>query len=545
MKLLGFFKKNWLILLIILSAFILRFWGSWYGLPGLFVGDEKSLVGGALKMIYQQNIFPFLEPDIFRLLYYPTLIPWIYLILFAPYTVFVYLTGNFASVTELRDLFIMDPSMFFLIARIINVFFATAVVYLIYLVTKKIFSKRAGLISALLYSVSFLPIHQGHFSKHWNIGAFFGLLTIYFALPILKNPKTKNYVLVGLFTGLAFFADYIFALYGLIAVLAHILFTKLSLKQKIFNKRLWLLIVISLVVSGLAVLVYPQEFGRIALGEDSTATSVKSLIGFLDVFGQILKTLFYLSTFIFIPSLIGYFFLFFKDKKLFSLLLFIPLISPFLYYFLLHFEPRYILLFLPILAIVAGYGFDQIIEFLKIKSKLVVGLMVLVVIFLPLKNAIVFDRILAQDDTRNLAKEWLESNIPTGSKIITNSWEFSLIRNQECINQQQQTDNMSLRSRDYVMMNNVFLNSYCVWPLDLIQVLPENIGEFEYYIVDSFTARRFAYLGEELIAKGELIKKFKGSRFDQSEQDTTMFIHQKLKERALGPDVEIYKLWNK
>ena len=172
MKLLDFFKKNWLILLIILSAFILRFWGCWYGFPGLFVGDEKSLVGGALKMIYQQNPLPVLEPDVFRLLYYPVLIPWVYLILFAPYTIFVYLTGNFASVAELRDLLIMDPSMFFLIARIINVFFATAAVWLIYLVTKKIFSYRAGLIAALLYSVSFLPIHQGHFSKHWNFGIF-------------------------------------------------------------------------------------------------------------------------------------------------------------------------------------------------------------------------------------------------------------------------------------------------------------------------------------------------------------------------------------
>ena len=103
-------------------------------------------------------------------------------------------------------------------------------------------------------------------------------------------------------------------MYGLIAVLAHILFTKFSLKQRLFNKRLWLLILISLLVSGLAILVYPQEFERIALGEDSTTTLAKSLIGFLDVLGQILRTLFYLATFIFISSLFGYLFLFFKDN---------------------------------------------------------------------------------------------------------------------------------------------------------------------------------------------------------------------------------------
>ena len=169
-------------------------------------------------------------------------------------------------------------------------------------------------------------------------------------------------------------------------------------------------------------------------------------------------------------------------------------------------------------------------------------MIVLVIIFIPLKNAIIFDRMISQSDTRNLAKDWVESNIPKGSKIITNSWEFTLIRNQECIHQQQQVVNMSLRSRDYVMMYNVFPDGYCVWPLDLIRVLPENVSEFEYYLIDSFTGKRSAYLGEELVKRGELIKEFKGSLFDPSEQNTNMFVHQRLKDRALGPDISIYQL---
>ena len=34
------------------------------------------------------------------------------------------------------------------------------------------------------------------------------------------------------------------------------------------------------------------------------------------------------------------------------------------------------------------------------------------------------------------------------------------------------------------MMNRVFLNSYCVWPLDLIKVLPENISASYYTMSD-------------------------------------------------------------
>src|SRR3989344_280196 len=539
---LSLLKKNYLIFLILLLALFLRLWGISYGLPGLFIGDEKSLVGGALKMIFEKNIFPVLEQDVFRLLYYPTFIPWVYLIFFAPYVIFVYLTGDFGSLAELRDFFVMEPAVFFLIARIINVLFSTAAVFLIYLIAKKIFSKRAGLMAALLYGVSFLPFHQGHFSKHWNFGIFFALLIVSFSFSFFKNPKTKNYLLGSLAVGLAFFSDYVMAVYGSLAVLIHFLLPGQSFGRKFFSKKLWLFIVISLIISVSAILVYPQEFYRMAFGEDSGQNPSKEFVPFFDVVFQVFNVLFYLAPFIFILSLFGYLFLFFQNKRIFSLLIFIPLISPFLYYFLFHFEPRYILLFLPVLAIAAGFGLDRIINFLRIKSNIIAGLISLIVIFLPLKNAVMFDKIISQTDTRNLAKNWIEENLPAGSKIITNSWEFNLIRNQECLNQQQLIRNMSLRSRDYVMMSRPFPDSYCVWPLDLIGVLPPNVSEYEYYLIDEYTTRRFGHLGEKLTENAQLIKKFEGSLYNPSDEGPIIFPHERFKDKRLGPIVEIYKL---
>ena len=369
-KLKIFIKTNYLIVLILILAFILRIWGVAYGLPGLFVGDEKSLVGGALKMIYERNIFPVLEPDTFRLLYYPVLLPWILLIFFAPYTIFVYLTGDFSSLAVLRDNFILNPEIFFLIGRIVNVFFATSLVFLIYQVGKKIFSKPIGLLSALLYTVSWLPIHQGHFVKHWNIGAVFGLLIVFLAFLILKNPSKKNYALAGLMAGLAGFTDYIFAIYGLIFLAIHFLFLPGLWRDKLLSRRLWIFIFLSAFIFSLAVITYPQEFYRLALGEDSTVSAVKSLAGFWQVVKDIFSTLYNLETVILLLSLIGGLFLMFRNKKLLFLLLFIPLISPFLYYFFLHFEARYVLLFLPFLTILGGYGLWQIIDRLKIKSRI-------------------------------------------------------------------------------------------------------------------------------------------------------------------------------
>ncbi|OGY48535.1 MAG: hypothetical protein A3B89_00440 [Candidatus Buchananbacteria bacterium RIFCSPHIGHO2_02_FULL_40_13] len=541
-KLKIFIRANYLIILILILAFILRIWGVAYGWPGLFVGDEKSLVGGALKMIYERNIFPVLEPDAFRLLYYPVLIPWILLIFFVPWTIFVYLTGDFSSLSVLRDNFILNPEVFFLIGRIVNVVFATILVFLIYKVGTKIFSKPVGLFSALLYAVSWLPIHQGHFVKHWNIGAFFGLLILYLAWSILNNPSRRNYILAGLMVGLAGLTDYIFAIYGLIFAIIHFLFLKQSWPDKFFSKSFWIFVLLSVVIFSLSILSYPQEFYRLAFGEDSTATAVKSLVGFWQVISEIFFTLYHLETVILILSLIGALILFFKNKKLLYLLIIIPLISPFLYYFLLHFETRYILLFLPFLTILAGYGWFRIIDQLKIKSRILLLVFCLIIIFLPLKNAVIFGTMLTQTDTRILAKNWVASNLPYGSKIITNSWEFDLMRNAKCIYDQQQFRNLSLRSQDYVMWQRDLKESYCVWPLDLILALPPNMADYEYYLVDSYTARRFAYLGEGLLKEAQLIQEFKGSPYAIVETWPDNFVHEILANRRTGPDVKIYRL---
>jgi radical SAM superfamily enzyme YgiQ (UPF0313 family) len=543
-KIIRLIRGHWPIMVIVALAFGLRICGVAYGLPGTFVGDEKSLVGGALKMIYEKNIFPVLAPDDFRLLYYPAFIPWIYLIFFIPWLLLVYFTGDFQSLVAVKDYFTVNPEDFFLIARLINVIFSSATIYLVYLAAKKLFSKNVGLCAALIYSVSWLAVEQGHFSKHWNIGGFFAWLSLYFIFSALKNPSKKNYLLAGLAIGLAGFADYVYALFGLMLLLSHWLSAVdfKDFKKKIFDSKFWRATLLATFIFLLGILVYPQEFQRLFLGEDSTATAAKSLVGFWQVIKEVFFTLFYLETVMLFLGIVGGLFLFFKDKKLFILLLFIPLLCPFLYYFFLHFEPRYVLLFLPLVGILAGFGLDSIINFLKLKNKFLVSLICLLVIFWPLKNVVVFDKILLQTDTRILAKNWVTGHLAPGSKIITNSFEFNLIRNQECIYQQQQIKNLSLRSRDYVMWSRPFPDSYCVWPLDLIQVLPQNFSEYQYYIIDEHTARRFAYLGDALQSHLELVQKFDGSAIAVGENFPNQFISQSLRQRRAGPTVWIYKL---
>lgn len=537
-----FLRSNYLIILVLLLAFILRFWGINYGLPGLFVGDEKSIVSGSMKMISQKNIFPVFSPDIFRSLYYPVLIPWILLLFFIPWLGLVYLFGDFSSLSQMSDYFILRPESLFLIGRFINVLFSVASVFLIYKVTYRLFSKRAGLLAAILYAVSWLPIHQAHFIKHWNIGGFFALLVLYFSINILKNPSWRNYILTGVFIGLAACADYIHIIYSLFITFFHFLFLKLPFRDKILSRKFWLCVLVSILLFIVGIVTYPQEFHRIALGEDSTVSAVKNLQGFFQVSSEIFFTLYYFETILFILSIIGALILFFSDKKIFLALLFIPILSPFIYYFLLHFEARYVLLFLPILAILSGFALDKVFVFLKIKSYTVLIILLFLIILLPLRNAVIFDTKLSNEDTRILAKKWIESNIPYDSKIIINSWEFNLDRNSKCIYDQQKINSSSLRSRDYVMLDMDKKDAYCVWPIDLVLTNPENINEYQYYVVDDYTTKRLGYLSEDVISKAELIIEFKGSNYDIIENLPSNFIHQLLIGNLVGPNVKIYKL---
>jgi 4-amino-4-deoxy-L-arabinose transferase-like glycosyltransferase len=550
-------QENKLLTTILFFAFLLRIWGVDYGLPYFFVGDEQPLVAGALKMAQLKTLLPVLHPDEFRFLYYPPLMSYIYLILLAPFILIKYLLGSWASFIAFQNFLILNPGFIWLIARIFNVFIGLATIYLIYLISRKIFNRSVGLLSALFLSLSFFHLQLSHFTRHWVPAVFFVYLVILFAFYIYQSPQRKYYFWAGLTAGLAFGISYITVIALVVVLMVHCL-SERSWKEKIKDKNLWLTLIIFIAVASIFVVLHPQEFFRILFGEDSTLAHSKNLIGWLLSFVYYFKILIFFELAILIFALLGWLILWFKSKKIWLVFSLWPVLYITVLYLFFHHEARYLILIIPWLAFLAAYGFYSFFNKLSatIGSRTIAGAILSLVFLYPLFIAVQYDYLLSQKDTRLLAKEWIEKNIPAGSKIITDWSEIKLTASKESLLKQKEIDKSSLRTDDRVLLllddkqypQPAFdvLRLHFIGdklPVDLKQYFLER--DYKYFVIQYWQGDELTKQAQDIISQAASIKRFDSGLKDVSYNingnfEQNIFIIFLLK--RLGPIVEIYQL---
>lgn len=550
-------KKNKLLILILFLAFLLRLWGIDYGLPYFFVGDEQPLVAGALKMAQLKTLLPVLHSDEFRFLYYPPLMPYIYLILLAPFLLIKYLLGSWASFIAFQNFLILNPGFIWLIARIFNVFIGLATVYLIYLTGRRIFNRSVGLLSALFLSLSFFHLQLSHFARHWAPAVFFAYLVILFAFYIYQAPQKKYYFWAGLTAGLAFGVSYITVIALAVVLMVHYL-SKRSWKEKIKDKNLWLTLIIFTVLASIFVVSHPQEFFRILFGEDSTLTHSKSLIGWLLSFVYYFKILVFFELAILIFALSGWLILWFKSRKIWLVFSLWPVLYITLLYLFFHHESRYLIFIIPWLTLLAAYGFYYFFNKLSaaINSRTVAVVILLLFFLYPLFIAVRYDYLLSQKDTRLLAKEWIEKNIPAESKIITDWSEIKLTASKKSLLKQKEIDENSLRTDDRVLL----LLDDKQYPQPVFDVLRLHFignklsvdlrhyfleGDYKYFVVQYWQGDELTKQTRDIISQASLMR-----RFDSGLKNVSYNINGNFEQnifiifilKRLGPIVEIYQL---
>lgn len=416
-----YITENKLLLAVLIIAFILRFWGIWWGLPFLLHLDEGAVISPAIKMIATGDLNPhnFGYPSLYRYLIY-------LLILFCKIFLKVDLTKDIVKL--------------YFVCRFITAILSTYTVYLVYRIGKEFFSKRIGLLSSLVLSVLFLCVYLSHFTIVDVPALVFLLLAVLYASRIILKRDVKSYILAGLFAGLSFGTKYNF-----LAIFPVFIVHFLPPKP---NKPKLIYLIYSLLAAGLGFLLtnpfFILDFKNYIPGIISQLLLVKGwkIIPMSDINGVsswwwYLQYWFYsgVGPPLFISALLGAV-LIAKDKK--EIKRTICFFSfPVLYCFILFIShcrgDRYSLPLMPFFAILSGFFlsyildiFNKLIKSLKLRFTLISITLVIFIGTATYKVGLL-DFLISQKDTRVQASEWIAQNIPTLQLIFFDGGSSSAV----------------------------------------------------------------------------------------------------------------------
>jgi len=419
--------KVFLALGIFVFAFILRAWGYEYGLPILYNGDEGQLIQRAIRFGSGD-----LNPHNFI---YPSLFMYLLFFCYGGYFLIGSLFGAFSSLGEFRSAYFIDPSMFYIIGRLLSAAAGALTIVFVYLIGKRAYNRATGVVAALFLSVEYLHIRFSHLAKPDAAMACLAVIALYYAYKIYEEGKWSNYLLAGAFTGLAISMKYNANFVVLTILSAHVLRTYQSRLGDLKNdfKLLFMSFAsvgIFFVIGSPFTLLDAKTFIRDLQFQSLAITQQQSILDFLSTILKYCRELFLPSHWSLSGEFFGFFillglgiFLIRPEKKD---LVFLPfLIMHFLFFtyktsssFL---KPHYLLPILPVFYLFGAKAFVMVIHKVKIspaRQSAIVYAASAVLVFSPLKDVMISNYERTLPDTGNLAREWVETNLPADSKIL-------------------------------------------------------------------------------------------------------------------------------
>ncbi len=418
---------------ILALAIVIRIWGISFSLPYIYHVDEARF--GKISIHYFSGD---LNPHFFHV---PSLYTYSVAAVWGAYYLVGKVTGKFHSLDEFIDSYYTDSSIFLILGRMFTVLLSLGTLLLVYLIGKKLYNHRTGLI-AMLFLI-FSPVHNkiSHYLVPDVPMVFFQMVAFFFIWLVYKKGKTEHYILAGLFAGLAMGTKYGGLLLFLPLFLGH--FFRISEnKQPIRN----IFLSFNLILAGVFFLVgffigCPYAvFDFHTFWRDFTWQSKHLFqVGHLGSSAAQPSWLFYLKygfaenigKFSQYLVLGGVIYGLWQHKKREILLLSFPLVQFMIMSQWKTSAVRYLLPLIPFLILVgAGFlsmildqigfrlsKFDSKFSFLIRRKGIFASLIVILFLLSPGLKVMRFDYSLTRKDTRTIAKEWIEKNIPSGSRI--------------------------------------------------------------------------------------------------------------------------------
>jgi 4-amino-4-deoxy-L-arabinose transferase-like glycosyltransferase len=206
----------WIALAVMGLALALRLHGLDWGLPQVY--EEAYPLKKSWPM-WGWGTHPFdLNPKFFN---YPSFYLYIQMLGQAVLYGILRLTGSIDSSIDFRLLYVIDPTPFYLMGRSITTTFAVATVGVTFWIGKRVASIGAGAMAATLVAVNGFHIAKSQVIEVDVPLTLFVMLTGWFAIRIPRDPRMKNYLLAGLFAGLATSTKYSGGMLPLMILLAH------------------------------------------------------------------------------------------------------------------------------------------------------------------------------------------------------------------------------------------------------------------------------------------------------------------------------------
>jgi 4-amino-4-deoxy-L-arabinose transferase-like glycosyltransferase len=430
------------LVLLFFLAFILRAWGTRFGLPEAFYHpDEHAIVERATGILRTGDY----SPHWFN---YPSAYIYVQALTYIPYFLISAARGFGNSIPA------EAPYGFYYAGRLMTALVGALTVPLVYVLGRRMFGRRTGLVSAALVTFSLLHAVHSHYVTTDVPMAFLVTLSLLFSYLALQKAGLRYTLLAGLFAGLATSTKYPAAV-AILPVLVVQLVTVRWTDWGVLGQRV-----------GLTVGAFLAGFflgTPYAILEVNTfVASLASVLGHYGTgqpgFEGSATWLWYLGQMLTGPDVLvvalalgGILWAMIKHTR--KDLLLLSFVIP--YYVVVSAWPtrfeRNLVVLVPLLAVLAARFMVEAVSWMAGRWSAVrryetpvLAALVVMAIALPLWAIVAFDDAIAQRDLRTVAAEWVNANVPPGSRIVIEVFSIPLERDRFDVSQLVRIDSEDL-----------------------------------------------------------------------------------------------------
>jgi len=406
------------------AAFLLRAWGARFGLPEyVYHPDEHAIVDRAAAILRTGDY----SPHWFN---YPSAYVYLQALSYIPYFLISAARGFGNTIPD------PAPYGFYLAGRLMTAFVGALAVPVVYALGARLFGRITGLLASALFAFCLLHVVHSHYVTTDVPAAFFVTLSLLFCGVVLRNAEARYTLLAGLFAGLAASTKYPAAV-SVLPVLVAQLLTSSARQGRVLAQRLGLSLAMFavgfLLGTPYAVLELHTFLSSLASVLGHYGASQPGFEGGNTWLWYLRETITSADVIIVALGLAGIVWAAVKHRR--GDLVLLSFLVP--YYLLIslwrvRFE-RSLVVILPVLVVLSARLVADAVSWLGTRwpplrrwELPILACVAVAAVLMPAWAILDFDNSLSKRDHRTLAAEWVNANLPAGSKIVTEAFSIPL-----------------------------------------------------------------------------------------------------------------------